>query len=170
MDIALLVLRVVIGLLFVGHGAQKLFGWFGGHGLAGTAGWLGSMNLKPAPLWAFAAGASEFFGGLFLTLGLLTPIGGIAVIAAMLVATLLVHLQNGLWNTNGGYELPLVFSAGALTLILAGPGAYSLDALLGIAVPGSITLVAALAALGSAIYLVASRRAATQTATATNEA
>ena len=170
MDIALLVLRVIIGLLLAGHGAQKLFGWFGGHGLTGTAGWLGSMNLRPAQLWAFAAGASEFFGGLLMVLGLLNPLGGLAVIAAMVTASVLVHVKNGLWGSNGGYELPLVLATAAATVVLAGPGAYSLDALLGIAVPSVISVVAALGIAASVVYLVYSQRVAAEAAPVTTEA
>ncbi|MER3457834.1 MAG: DoxX family protein, partial [Chloroflexota bacterium] len=72
-DIAILILRVV-GLLFIGHGAQKLFGWFGGQGLAGTAQWLGSLGLQPARFWAVVAGLAELLGGIGLALGLFTPI------------------------------------------------------------------------------------------------
>jgi putative oxidoreductase len=73
-DVGLLILRLVVGLLLAGHGAQKLFGMFGGHGLKGTSGWLGSMGLRPAGIWALLAGLSELGGGVLLALGLLTPL------------------------------------------------------------------------------------------------
>ena len=106
-DIGLLILRLVVGLILAGHGAQKLFGWFGGPGLQGTTGWLRQLGLRPAPFWAFMAGLSEFGGGLLLALGLLNPLGSLGIIGAMLMAIILVHWSKGLWNANGGSESPL---------------------------------------------------------------
>jgi putative oxidoreductase len=139
-DIGLLILRLVVGLLMAGHGAQKLFGWFGGHGLKGTTGWLNSLGLRPAPFWALTAGLSEFGGGLLLALGLLNPLGSLGIIGAMLMAIVLVHWGKGLWGTNGGSEALLTNIAVALALALTGPGAYALDPMLGIALPEPITL------------------------------
>lgn len=139
MEIALLILRLVPGLLLAGHGAQKLFGLFGGHGLKGTAGFLGSMGLRPAGLWALLAGLSEFVGGLLLALGLLTPLGAVAVIAAMIMAILMAHRQK-LWVSEGGMEYNLVLIAVAAALALVGPGSLSLDAALGLSVPLPLTL------------------------------
>jgi len=133
-DFALLLLRVVVGLLFVGHGTQKLFGWFGGWGLTGMSGWLASTGMRPAMFWAVMAGLSEAGGGLLLVLGLLNPLGALGITAAMLVAIATVHWGR-LWATDNGMELPLVYLVAATTIALAGSGAYSLDAALGIALP-----------------------------------
>jgi putative oxidoreductase len=147
MNIALVILRVVVGLLFMGHGAQKLFGLFGGHGLAATAGWLQGLGLRPARVWAIIVGACEFGGGLLLALGLVTPLGALAVIAVMLAAVATVHWAKGLWITNGGFEYNLVLIAVAVALALGGPGTYSLDHAFGIALPEPQTLLIGLAAV-----------------------
>src|SRR3954452_12626625 len=131
MDIALFVLRVVVGLFFVGHGAQKLFGSFGGHGLAGTAGFFETLGMRPGRRHAIAAGAAEFFGGLLLVLGLVTPLGAAAIIAVMTVAIITVHGKNGPWVTESGYEYNAVLIAIAFALAGAGPGEISLDDAIG---------------------------------------
>jgi putative oxidoreductase len=130
LDLGLLILRVVLGLSIAAHGAQKLFGWFGGYGIAGTGGWLESIGLKPGKPLAFLAGAGEFFGGLALVVGFLTPVAGIAVALVLVVSIVTVHKGKGFWNTNGGSELPLLIIASGVTLALTGAGAYSVDALL----------------------------------------
>jgi putative oxidoreductase len=140
MDIALFVLRLVIGGLFIGHGAQKLFGWFGGHGFAGTRAFMdGTLRLRPAGFWAGLAGLSELGGGALFAAGLLSPLGSLGIIAAMLVAIALVHWPR-FWVADGGIEYPLVLVAAAVAVALAGPGAYSLDAALGIDLPTPMTL------------------------------
>jgi putative oxidoreductase len=131
MDIALLALRVVVGLFFVGHGAQKLFGSFGGHGLEGTAGFFDSIGMGPGRRNAIAAGGAEFFGGLLLVLGLATPLAAAMIIAVMLVAVAKVHAKNGPWVTDSGFEYNAVLIATAFALAGAGPGEISLDDALG---------------------------------------
>ncbi len=134
-SIGFLILRVVVGLLLAGHGAQKLFGWFGGHGLAGTTGWLQSQGFKPARLWALLGAGGEFGGGLFLALGLLTPLAAIALFASMLMAVIKFHWKAGLWSTNNGYEYPLVLLFVSVFFGLAGGGDYSLDKLFNLTIP-----------------------------------
>ena len=104
MELGLLVLRVVVGLLFFGHGAQKLFGWYGGHGLSGTGQFFESMGFPQGKRQAFTAGLFEAGGGLLIALGLVTPFAAAALIAVMLVAVVKVHFAKGPWATEGGYE------------------------------------------------------------------
>jgi putative oxidoreductase len=132
MNAGLFLLRVVVGLLMAGHGAQKLFGWFGGYGIAGTGGFLESLGFRPGRAFAAAAAVAEFFGGLLIAAGFLGPIGPVAVLATMIVAAISVHWQNGLFATSNGIELPLVYAAAVAALALTGPGAYSLDAAAGL--------------------------------------
>ena len=106
-SLGVLIVRLVVGGLLAGHGAQKLFGWFGGAGLEGTAGWLESMRLRPGTVWARIAGGSELGGGLLTALGFLNPLGPIAAMGAMSMAWAKVHLGNPVWSTKGGAELPL---------------------------------------------------------------
>jgi putative oxidoreductase len=128
----MLFLRVVVGLLLFGHGAQKLLGWFGGHGPRGTAGFFGSLGFRRehALPMAVLAGASEAAGLLF-ALGFLTPFAALAMASVMVVAVGTVHLRNGLWVTNGGYEFNLVLWTVAIAVAASGPGRFSLDGALG---------------------------------------
>src|SRR5215212_1389422 len=101
-DVAVLVLRLVVGGLMFGHGAQKLFGWFGGYGLTGTSGFFaGQLRLRPATFWTVLAGLSEAGGGLLLATGLLSPLGSLGIIAAMLMAIILAHWPRD-WSTDNG--------------------------------------------------------------------
>jgi putative oxidoreductase len=131
MDVALLILRLVVGGLFVGHGTQKLFGWFGGHGIEPTAQMFEGLGMRPGRRNAIAAGVAEAAGGAGLALGLATPLAAGAVTSVMLTAINRVHLKNGPWVTNGGYEYNAVLIAAALALTEVGPGELSLDHALG---------------------------------------
>ncbi|MGH7578895.1 MAG: DoxX family protein [Gemmatimonadales bacterium] len=128
----LLVGRLVLGFLIAAHGAQKLFGWFGGHGLAGTGGFFESLGFRPGRAFAVAAASAEFGGGLLVALGFLGPVGPALVLSVMLVAALTVHWRHGLFAMSNGIEVPLLYAAGAVALALTGPGAWSLDAVLGL--------------------------------------
>jgi putative oxidoreductase len=146
MDLALFALRIVVGLLFVGHGAQKLFGAFGGAGIDATASNFERIGLGPARLHAITAGCAELGGGLLLALGLLTPLAAAAIVAVMVTAIITVHARNGLWNTEKGFEYNLVLIVAAFAVVGAGPGAWSLDNALGLALSGIGWALAALAA------------------------
>jgi putative oxidoreductase len=132
MNIALLILRVVVGGLFAGHGAQKLFGWFGGHGLQNTGGFFESIGFRPGTPMAFVAGAAELGGGLLLAFGLFVPAAAVLLTGVMVSAIAAVHWQKGLWNQNGGIEFPLVLGTVAFAVAAIGAGRYSLDAAFGI--------------------------------------
>ena len=127
MELALLVLRVVVGALFFGHGTQKLFGWFGGHGPAGTGQFFESIGMKPGRAMAYAAGAAEAIGGLLIAFGLFMPAAAAMIISVMAVAIWTVHRTNGLWVTDNGYEYPLVLIAVAFAFAGIGAGEWSLD-------------------------------------------
>jgi len=134
MDLALLFLRLTVGVLLAGHGAQKLFGWFGGPGLRGTAGWLASMGFRPAGFWALLAGLMEFVGGLLFALGLFCPVGSLAIGASMITAIAKVHWPK-VWTVDGGFELPFKNLMVVVAVAMTGPGAFSLDRIWGTALP-----------------------------------
>ncbi len=120
-------LRLVAGLIFTAHGAQKLFAWFGGYGLDGTGQWMESIGLAPGYLMALMAGSAEFFGGLFLIIGFLTRPTSFVLAITMLVAIFSVHIDNGLFMTNNGYEFGLALFAMSVSLMFSGAGKLSLD-------------------------------------------
>ena len=159
MDIGRTALRLVIGPLFVGHGTQKLFGWFGGHGLEDTAGFFeGKLGLKPGKRHATAAGASEAIGGALLTVGALTPVAAGLITGTMITAIRKVHAPNGPWSTNGGYEYNAVLIAAVLALTADGPGRPSVDAAAFPRLKGDALALATFAAAAAAsAYLTADR-------------
>ena len=142
MDTGLLIARMVFGLLMAAHGTQKLFGWFGGYGLAGTAGFFEQLGFRPGRFFAATAAGSELAAGLLLAFGLLGPLGPALMIAVMVVAMATVHWQHGLFAATNGIEVPLLYSVAALALALTGPGAYSLDAALGLSWSSEVAWIA----------------------------
>jgi putative oxidoreductase len=146
MKIGRLLLRIAVGGFFVGHGTQKLFGWFGGHGLENTAKGFEQLGLRPGKVHATAAGVTEAGGGALLLAGLETPLAATLLTATMITAIRTVHLKNGPWATNGGYEYNVVLIAAALALAEVGPGPLSLDAARGRERAGPGWALAALAA------------------------
>ena len=159
MDLALLVLRLVVGLFFAGHGAQKLWGKFGGHGPEGTGRFFESIGISPGRRNAVAAGWAELAGGVLLILGFLSPVAALLIISVMTVAILTVHLKNGPWATENGYEYTVVLMAVAF-VVAANPGDWSLDAALGLGeLHGTGMAIAALAlgAVGGFLAVVTGR-------------
>jgi putative oxidoreductase len=144
MSIGLFILRVVVGALFVGHGTQKLYGLFGGHGPEGTSRMFESIGYTPGRPMAYLGGLTEAGGGALLMLGFLTPLG-CAAIVGMMTGTLPVHAPKGLWNQNGGFELPLVYATAAAAIAFAGPGRASVDSAIGWAASGAAIGIASVA-------------------------
>ena len=137
-DLALLLLRIVIGGVVFPHGLLK-FGLVGeGGSIAGVAGWFGSIGLRPGIFWAYVAALAEAGGGSLTVLGLGGPIGPAIVAGDLIVVTVVAHWSQGFWAGGGkvGWEFPVPMAAGALAIALAGNGAYSLDRLLGVVYPG----------------------------------
>ncbi len=145
--LGLLILRLVVGLTLAAHGSQKLFGVWGGPGMTGWTQSVQRLRIRPAQPWAWIAALSEFGGGLLLALGLLSPLGSLAIVGAMVVAIVTVHLSRGFWTGKGGYEFNLSLIAAAVALALTGPGQYSLDSAVGIHLPEPLTLLAGTIAL-----------------------
>jgi putative oxidoreductase len=172
-DLALLVIRIVLGITFLMHGAQKLFGWFGGGGMTETVGMMRHLGLAHPVPFAWLLGLVEFVGGFVLLIGFLTPLAAALLIGDMLVAIVQVHGKNGFFNTKGGYEYNLNLIAMCLGLMLIGAGAASVDyQVLGTALPldqlpGWVTLVLVIAAFGGFLitefdrYTAGARRAGT---------
>jgi putative oxidoreductase len=142
-DLALLIIRLTVGTLLAGHGAQKLFGWFGGRGLKATGTRYETLGLRPGQDWALTAGLSEFGGGLLTALGLLYPLGPISLISAMSMASIKVHADKPIWANQGGAELPVTYMLVATALGIAGPGRFSVDGLFRIKTPRSWIALAA---------------------------
>ena len=168
MKFARLLARLFIGAMFIGHGTQKLFGWFGGPGIDGTTGMMEKLGLAPARSNAYAAALSETLGGAAITLGAFTPAAAASLIGTMTTAIRTVHLKNGFWSTGGGYEYNLTIIAALLLIVDGGPGALSVDGALGIEETGAGAALGALAlgVLGSTVTLAAAK-AAGQKAAAT---
>ena len=125
-------IRAATGLILMPHGAQKLFGWFGGYGLEGTGGFFAqNLGLEPGVAWAALVGGTEFFGGLFVALGLLTRPAALGVAIVMAVAVFAVHLPNGFFAVQGGYEYPLLWGLVALAIAFKGGAGMSLDRAIG---------------------------------------
>ena len=123
----LTVLRIFVGVIFAAHGSQKLFGWFGGGGLAGTAQWMESIGLGPGTVMAALGGGTEFFGGLALIIGLLARPAALGLSFTLLVAIFSVHIHNGLFMANNGYEFALALLGGTVAVLIEGAGKLSLD-------------------------------------------
>jgi putative oxidoreductase len=154
MKFGLTVLRAIVGALFIGHGTQKLFGWFGGHGLEGTGQFMETLGLKPGRRQALASGAAEAGGGALLALGLLTPVAVAALIGVMSTAIKTVHLEHGPWAQDNGFEYPLALIAALVAIADVGPGDMSLDRALDIDVSGPVVALLALGAgVGGAALL-----------------
>lgn len=168
LSIGLLIARLVLGVLMVAHGSQKLFGWFGGYGLAGTAGFFEGLGFRPGRAFAALAALTEISGGLLVATGLLGPIGPALVLSVMIVAGISAHWRNGVFATSNGIEVPLLYATGAFALALTGPGLYSLDALFGwetLWAPKLEWVAIAVGIVGGVVNLLA-RRPATVASTA----
>lgn len=148
MNIAILILRLGIGLTLTGHGVQKLFGWFGGPGLTRLSQGFAKQGFKPVWPWVALAVVGEVGGGLSVALGFLTPLGAAGILGAMAMATFKSHWKNGFWLNKGGYEYSLILAIVSVSIGLLGPGTYALDTLFGINLPQALLFgILAIAAL-----------------------
>ena len=165
MDIGVLILRGVVGLFLAGHGAQKLFGWFGGLGPRRTAAWLETVGFFPAGPWALLAGALELVGGVLFALGFFCPLGSLGIAASMMTAIAKIHWPR-VWASDGGFELPLKNLAVVVAVGISGPGGFSLDHVFHSALPSNDAMIGASAvALGWCYALISSTLAAASTGT-----
>jgi putative oxidoreductase len=144
--LALLIIRVVVGLTLVAHGTQKAFGWFGGPGYAKLEQGFKAQGYRPVQLWTALVILGEVGGGLSLAFGFLTPLGAAGALGAMVMA-IKMHWQKGFFGSKGGFEYPLTLLAMSVAIGVSGAGAYSLDNLFGIVLPSLVFVVLALAAL-----------------------
>jgi putative oxidoreductase len=155
----LLILRVVVGMTLAGHGAQKVFGWWGGPGMTGWIGVMKRMRIRPAVMWGWASALAELLGGLAVAIGILSPLGSFAITGAMLVAIALVHWPKGFWVSKGGFEFNLLIIATVAALAVIGPGAYSADHVLGINLPEPLVLIVGTLATVAGVAVALTTRA-----------
>src|SRR5215469_12944564 len=153
LSLGLLILRVIGGLTIAAHGAQKLFGWFEGPGLTKLSQGFEKQGFKPAWLWVCLVILGELGGGLSVALGFLTALGAAGMFAVMFMAIFKSHWKNGFWNSKRGLEFPLQLQAIGVAIGIMGPGSYSLDAFLGIALPGTF-LFCVLAFIGLLVDII----------------
>jgi putative oxidoreductase len=137
-DLGLLILRLVVGLTFAGHGAQKAFGWWNGPGLAGWRGAIGHMGFQPVELFLALSIGGELVGGLLLALGLFTPLATMMLVGQLVVIISKAHLPRGFWSTSGGYEYPLTLAASVVAITFIGAGSVSLDRAVGLSFSDSV--------------------------------
>jgi putative oxidoreductase len=152
-DVGLFLIRFTAGVLMAAHGAQKLFGWFGGSSMAQWTADLERMGIRPAAAWAYISIGAQFFGGLLLAAGLLTPLATVSLVGPMAVVVI-QKWEKGFFNVRGGFEFMLLLLVIGVALGISGPGAISIDAAIGFSLPLMIragililTLIGALAAL-----------------------
>ncbi|TME30354.1 MAG: DoxX family protein [Chloroflexi bacterium] len=162
-DLALGLVRAVVGLVIAAHGAQKVLGVWGGPGLAGWTQGMTRMGMRPAAFWAWVSAFAELAGGIAFALGLLLPVVAAALTIQMAVAIARAHWSKGFWNGKGGIEFP--FTLGTIAAIngFAEPGAYSLDRALGLPAMGAGVYVAVLV-VGTLAYLVGARAVGVESA------
>jgi putative oxidoreductase len=164
-DAALLILRLGVGLTFAAHGAQKIFGWWGGPGISAWKGAIEHMGFRPVTLFAAISALAELGGGLLLAAGLFTPLAGAILVGQSTVIIGHVHWPNGFFNTKGGYEFPLMLAVGAITLVLTGPGAWSVDAAIGFSLDASLRVALVIGGIiGGLVSLAVPRLALDRTA------
>jgi putative oxidoreductase len=150
-DLGLLVLRLVVGLTFAAHGAQKAFGWWNGPGWTGWHNAIGRMGFRPIGLFTTLSIGAELVGGLLLAFGFLTPVAAATLAAQSVVIILKVHAPSGFWNKNGGIEFPLVLGLGAVALGLTGAGAFSVDLISGFELSDSVRVALVIAGLAAGV-------------------
>ena len=168
-SLSLLVLRLVVGLTFAGHGAQKAFGWWNGPGPQKWEAAMTSMRFHPARFWAFLSIGVELLGGLLVALGFLTPWAVTALIGQSMVIILKAHLPKGFWNRDGGFEFPLALAAALIAILGVGAGAYSIDTTIGYGLPeGARGLLLAIGLIGGAASYWLTQMAPAQESAAQN--
>ena len=162
-DLALALVRAVVGLVIAAHGAQKVLGVWGGPGLAGWTQGVSRMGMRPAVFWAWVSAFAELAGGIAFAFGFVLPVVAAALTIQMAVAIARAHWGKGFWNTKGGIEFP--FTLGAIAAIngIADPGVYSLDRTLGLPAMGAGVYVAVLV-VGAVAYLAGARAVGAESA------
>ena len=168
-ELALALIRAVVGLVIAAHGAQKVLGIWGGPGLAGWTQGMTRMGMRPAAFWAWVSAFAELAGGIAFAFGFLLPVVAGALTVQMAVAIARAHWGKGFWNSKGGIEFPFTLGAIALICGLADPGAYSLDRTLGLPAMGAGVYVAVVI-VGTVAYLVGARTVGPQPAKVTRAA
>ena len=154
-DLGLLILRVVVGLTFAAHGAQKAFGWWGGSGWAGWLAVMDRMGFRPGSIFAAVSIAAELGAGLALAVGFLTPLAATLLIGQSAVIIGKAHWPRGFWNRDNGFEFPLSLAAGVVAILLIGPGAISVDEAAGLAISDTVRLwLLVVGLLGGAVSIL----------------